>query len=468
MNGRAVTWVLLVLVVLATAGLWWRTQRMREAEAAYRAERLTGRPVEEPLPPEVEQAAEAAQEAQAAKPPEIPATLSTPVLGGKVLRVSDESPLEGAIVEVLGAPRPDGQPAVLCHGNTVPDGSFVFTAPDLAATALRIWCAVPYHPEQPPPAGHPGYRLGECIVQTVPLSPEDARRLDLTIKVDTGWVLWGTVSDTKGQALIGGSVTISEPYAFSTVDPHGQYRIRDLPPSGQPLSLMASGMRVRGATVEMPPPAADQHVVRFDIQLEPAGLIFGKVGWKRGTPRPVMPPVVTVVTPGATTGPVVLRPATVDAVGNYQIDGLSGGNWDLSCAWSAIEGNTQRTYTVYARGVAVEPGATVQHDFLMPGDAALDLQVTGPDGKPRGGLTIELGHVLDASGAALSEVFGVTDADGRCAFTDLAAGTKEVRVMTRPEAQPGAAPTMPERLATQRVELADGPNSATVVVTEAR
>jgi len=181
-----------------------------------------------------------------------------------------------------------------------------------------------------------------------------------------------------------------------------------------------------------------------------------------------MPPVINVVNApgaaGAVDGP---RPGAVDAAGNYQIDGLAEGLWDLSCAWSTIEGATQRTYTVYARSIAVEPGSSVQHDFLLPGDAALDVQVTGADGAPLAGRRVELCHVLDPAAPdapVLSEVFGVTGPDGRCVLTDLAPGAKELRILTQPELQAGVAPAMPERLATQRLVLAEGPNAATVVV----
>jgi len=181
-----------------------------------------------------------------------------------------------------------------------------------------------------------------------------------------------------------------------------------------------------------------------------------------------MPPVINVVNApgaaGAVDGP---RPGAVDAAGNYQIDGLAAGRWDLSCAWSTVEGNTQRTYTVYVRAVAVEQGAVVKQDFLLPGDAALDVLVTGADGAPLAGRRVELCHLLDAAAPespVLSEVFGVTGADGRCALTDLAPGAKELRILTQPELQPGVAPAMPERLATQRLELVEGANAATVVV----
>jgi hypothetical protein len=475
MNSRVVGVAVLVTAVLVAGGLWLRVYRLREERARYEAHRLNNPamlngPRAEPGA-EHGAGASAAPAGRAAAPTPAtiaPATTLAATLGGQVLRVSDESPLEGAVVEVLGAPGPDGQPALLCFTNTVPDGRFVFTAPGLEPSAVRVWFPVNYVAPEPPPAGHPGYRLGNCIVHTEPLAPADRHRLDLTIHVDTGWVLWGTVSDTAGQGVLGGVVNLVEPHEFSLIDPQGQYRLQDLPPVAGPLSLMVSGPRVRSATVEAPPPPAGVHVARFDIHLAPAGMISGQVQWSRASGKPLMPPVVTVLNPppDAVLGSEVTRPAVVDVEGHYQLDGLGPGRWDLSCAWSTVEGNVQRTFTVYARAVAVEPGAQVQHDFVLPGDATLDLTAVGADGAPLAGSRVELCHVLDPADPAspvLSEVFGTTGADGRCTLADLAPGTKEVHLLSPAEVpQPGVAPEMPVRLATERVELAAGSTPLTV------
>lgn len=475
MKSRAVGVGLLVVAVLVAGGLWYRVYRLRQDVARYEARRLNNPAMQNgprAEPGAVLGAAKSAPgEPGAAPSPQAvaPATTLAASLGGQVLRASDESPLDGAIVEVLGATGPDGQPAILSVTNTVPDGRFVFTAPALAATALRVWFPVDYTPPEPPPAGHPGYRMGNCVVHTEPLAPADSHRLDLTIRVDTGWVLWGTVSDTAGQTVVGGVVNVVEPHDYSLIDPQGQYRLRDLPPSAEPLSLMVSGPRVRSATVEAPSPPAGVHVARFDIHLAPAGMIFGGVEWARATGKPLMPPVVTILNPpaDAVPGSEVTRPAVVDFGGRYQLDGLGPGHWDLSCAWSTVEGNVQRTFTVYARGVEVESGAQVQHDFVVPGGATLELTAVGADGAPLAGRRVEVCHVLDPadpSTPVLSEVFGTTGPDGRCTFADLAPGTKEVRLLS-PAAvpQPGQAPEMPERLATERVELAEGSTPLTVV-----
>jgi hypothetical protein len=480
MTSRRLAVGVLVLVALVGGGLWFRVYRLHEELARYEATRLmnpaqlSGAPTpgssalgyagadsEPPAQPAGQPAAEAA--------PAIPAQLAAPTLGGQALRLSDESPLEGAIVEVLGAPGPDGQPAILCVTNTVPDGRFVVTAPDLAATALRVWFPVDYPAPEPPPAGHPGYRLGNCIVHTEPLAPGDGRRLDLKLLVDTGWVLWGTVSDTAGHVVGGGVINLVEPHDFSLIDAQGEYRLRDLPPATGPLALMVSGPRVRGTSIDVPPPAAGEHIARFDIQLAPAGMIFGQVQWSRASGKPVMPPIVTVLNPPADAlpGSEVTRPAAVDVGGRYQLDGLGPGRWDLSCAWSTVEGQVQRTFTVYSRAIEVEAGAQVQHDFMLPGGATLELTATGADGAPLAGCRVELCHVLDpsdAGAAVVSEVFGVTGPDGRCTLADLAPGTKEVRLLGPvAEPQPGVAPVMPQRVATQRVELPDGTTPLTVV-----
>jgi hypothetical protein len=182
-----------------------------------------------------------------------------------------------------------------------------------------------------------------------------------------------------------------------------------------------------------------------------------------------MPPVVTVLNPpaDAVPGSEITRPAVVDFGNRYQLDGLGPGHWDLSCAWSTVEGNVQRTFTVYARGVEVESGAQVQHDFVVPGGATLELTAQAGDGAPLAGRRVEVCHVLDPSdpaSAVLSEVFGSTGPDGRCTFADLAPGTKEVRLLSPATVpQPGVAPEMPERLATERVELAEGSTPLTVV-----
>jgi hypothetical protein len=473
-KSRAIGVGLLVVAVSFAGGLWYRVYRLHEDKARYESRRLNNPALANG--PSAERGAvlgattSAAEPGAAPSPPVVtPATTAAATLGGQVLRVSDESPLEGAIVEVLGAPGPDGQPAILSVTNTVPDGRFVVTAPELAATALRVWFPVDYAPAEPPPAGHPGYRMGNCIVHTEPLAPADSHRLDLTIHVDTGWVLWGTVSDTQGQTVVGGVVNVVEPHDYSLIDPQGQYRLHDLPPSAGPLSLMVSGPRVRSATVEAPSPPAGAHIARFDVHLAPAGMIFGGVEWARATSKPLMPPVVTVLNPpaDAVPGSEITRPAVVDFGNRYQLDGLGPGHWDLSCAWSTVEGNVQRTFTVYARGVVVESGAQVQHDFVLPGGATLELTAVGADGAPLAGRRVELCHVLDPAdpdAPVLSEVFSTTGPDGRCTLADLAPGTKEVRLLSAATVpQPGMAPEMPERLATQRVDLAEGSTPLTVV-----
>ena len=478
MKSRAVGVGLLVVAVLVVGGLWYRLYRLRQDVAAYESRRLNNPGMQNG--PSAEPGAQlgyatsesvAPNAAGAAPTPSsiAPATTLTATLGGQALRLSDESPLDGAIVEVLGAPGSDGTPEVLCVTNSVPDGRFFVTAPGLAPTAIRVWFPVDWEPPEPPPAGHAGFHLGYCVVHTEPLSPADAHRLDLTIHVDTGWVLWGTVSDTAGHTVVGGVVNLIEPHEFSLIDPQGQYRLRDLPPSVGPLALMVSGPGVRSETVEAPAQPADVHVTRFDIHLAPAAMIFGQVQWGRASGKPLMPPLVTVLNPPADTAPgsEITRPAVVDLEGRYQLDGLGPGRWDLSCAWSTVEGNVQRTFTVYARAVELGSGAKVQHDFVLPGGATLELTAKGADGAPLAGRRVEICHVLDPADPAsppLSEVFGTIDADGRCTFADLAPGTKEVRLLSPASVpQPGVPPEMPVRLATERVDLAEGSTPFTIV-----
>lgn len=465
MSRRGLAFGLVALTAVLIAGLRIWTVRANEEQARSRAERLNRPPVN------VEHTYTPASEEAATQPPAfVPARKLVPVLAGKVLRAADDSPLDGAVVEVLGAPGADGRPAVLCRTNTVPDGGFAITAPDLDATALRIWFPVDYEPAEPPPEGHPGFHVGDCVVQTVPLTSGDERRLDLTVRIDTGWILSGTVTDTTGKALTGGTVNIIEPREYSTIDGQGRYLIRDLPPDGKPLSVTASGTRVRSATLEAPPPPPGARAVQFDIQLAPAGMIYGQVTWRRGSSKPGNPPVITVLNPpeGAIPGSAETLAAVVDSEDNYLLDGLGPGSWDLSCAWTTIEGQQQRTFVTYARGVMVGPGEQVKYEFLLPGDATLQLKLTGADGAPLAGHRVEVSHVLDPGNPGspvLREDFLTTSADGACTVTGLAPGTKELTVLGKPAPlEPGVAPAPVERLATQRVAVVDGTNSVTVVV----
>ncbi|HZL99541.1 MAG TPA: carboxypeptidase-like regulatory domain-containing protein [Planctomycetota bacterium] len=442
-----------------------REERLAAASAVAPAQETAGTAAGAPAPA-VEPAAVARLEPPAVEPRAV-ARLE-PTLGGQVLRLADDSPVDGAIVEVLGAPGADGRPTLLCRTNTLPDGRFVLTASGLPATALRLWCSVPYLPAEPPPERHPGYGLGECVVRMLPLAPGDERRLDLTLRLDTGWVLAGTVFDSAGNPLTGGLVTTVEPHASGEIDPQGGFVIRDLPPGGPPLTVIATGEGVRASKLEVQPPA-DARIVRSDIRLEPAGMIYGTISWQGSAPRPLMAPVLTLLNPPeeALPGSPITRPAAVDAEGNFRIDGLGPGSWDLSCAWSTIDGNRQRTFVGYARGVTLGSGERRRQDFALPGTARLALAVAGPDGAPLAGRLVEVCHVLDPEdprSPVLGEVYGTTAADGTCALADLAPGTKELRILDpAPPPQPGVPPQAPRRLATERVTLADGDNPVRVV-----
>jgi hypothetical protein len=199
-------------------------------------------------------------------------------------------------------------------------------------------------------------------------------------------------------------------------------------------------------------------------------MIQGRVTWRGGSAQPNTTPIITLLNPpqGAVPGSTEMLVAAVDGEGNFRLDGLGPGRWDLSCVWTNFEGQQQRSCATYARGIEMGPGAQVQHDFVLPGDAALDIRLTGAGGEPLAGYQVDVGHVLDPAdphSKVLREGFLTAAADGRCTLADLEPGTKELAVHGPPAPlQPGQAPTPVAILATRRVAVVDGPNPVTVIV----
>src|SRR5262245_12277466 len=105
MTARRVAVGLLVLIALVGGVLWARVYRMRAELERYEARRLgnpgllsdAGAPGAAGTDATGSESADAS--AVASAPPALPATLAAPTLGGQVLRLSDESPLDGAVVE---------------------------------------------------------------------------------------------------------------------------------------------------------------------------------------------------------------------------------------------------------------------------------------------------------------------------------------------------------------------------------
>lgn len=464
MSRRGMVVGLVALAAVLSGGSWMYFKGLREEAERHNAERLSGPPVRMELTGKPKNL-----DGTPVVVPMIPAKKIEPTLAGKVLRAADDSPIDAAVVEVLGAPGPDGAPAVLARTNSVPDGGFAFTAPDLAPTALRVWVPVHYRPAAPPPSGHAGFQLGQCVVQTTPVSAQDARKTDFALRIDTGWILEGRVTDAEGKPVTNGSVEVSDPHEMSPVDAEGRYLLRDLPPDGKPLTLIAAGDRVRTATIEAKPAQPGSHVTPLDIRLAPAGMIYGRVTWRRGLNRPSNPPVIQILNPpqDAIVGSGETRTALVDGDQNYKLDGLGPGSWDLRCSWTTSEGNKQRTWVTYARGVKVEAGERVVHEFLLPCDATVDIKVTDAAGKPLADRVVEVAHVLDPldpQSPVLLEARMLTGPNGTCALDELAPGAKELTVMTNPPLpMQGQEPVPPTKLATQRIEIKAGVNPVTVV-----
>ena len=247
------------------------------------------------------------------------------------------------------------------------------------------------------------------VSREVQLEPGDN---ELRFELRPGLELSGTVRSCDGAPLALATVAAETEYSrgaeshqTNTVsDQSGAFRVTGLEPRRYIVTARSPGYADGGP--EEPIEIGDEAVEGLEIMLEPEASIIGAV-------TGLSPPDLNQVEVYAQKGPRS-RDATTDTEGNFSVQGIGPGTWDVT----AIKGDWERTVE---RTVTVERGMT-EVFVELPFERGLRLsgQVVD-DGAPLGGAMLWVGDVSVRA-----------DHEGRFALEGLNPGPNQV-VIYRPD-----------------------------------
>jgi hypothetical protein len=316
-------------------------------------------------------------------------------IGGVVTRLSDGSPLPGALVGV-----PEKPLIALARPLTDADGRFLLASVPASAEAIEILTSGPW-PERR---------------QIVPVEPDRTDLLDLEIVFDSGFVLTGVVRDAVGQAIPGSRVEIGERIAFE-VDEQGAFRQPDVAPGvgAAELRVTASAPGHLRVTERLALPGDSTLPVHVELVLPAAGAIEGRLTDREGLPVAEMSVHVAfqMTDRHGSRAPRKLR-ATSDADGSYRVDHVPEGRYLLhvgdgaglqpegdplgAAAIDTAEmaraaersGLPGRPVGLWVPDVQVTAGETTRLDLTLPAGARVAGRVTDLSGLPVSGARVEM------------------------------------------------------------------------------
>jgi protocatechuate 3,4-dioxygenase beta subunit len=347
-------------------------------------------------------------------------------LGGRVVRMSDGSSLQGVTVELL-AERDAPEPTVLSRTSTWEDGSFLFTGDGPKAKALRLSWA-PEGPEDPEAVPEP-------TIWHARLAADTAGRHDLLVVLDSGWDLTGQVLDERGRGVRSAELLVEPVGRSATADAEGRFVVHDLPRGDVPLTALVKAIGFQLRRLPVTAPLDEAFSAELPVTIERGGMIYGVVTMPRPV-RPAHPPSeVTAISHGPLPADLVPGDFVVSTSrhGSYRIDGLPPGGWSVQCL---AEVSAVASHAAYASGLEVPVGRPVQVNFTVPGPASLSGRLHEA-GRALVGHRIELWHALPLGGdeqQLLRDATTVTDEQGGFVLDGLAPGRKELRVLPPDEA----------------------------------
>jgi hypothetical protein len=355
------------------------------------------------------------------------------VLAGRVVEITTEAPVAGAVV-TLTSPSPDiraPQRPPLRNVMTAADGSFVFR--DLPAGKYTITTtAFGYFRSDYPPHG-------------VDL-PDNAKPTLLTLRVWKYGSISGRVFDERGEPVvgvpvhalkrlsIGGALALRNDATAAETDDRGIFQISNLPPGKYVVSVLASSISVPAALAERIS-AAPNASARFQVtsallpggarQVASDGLRLDDFVLQRLGPSPVLAPDGRVLAFSNTMHPGTADPAAATIV-----------TLDSGESRTGVDIPIQFTPTARVAGVLTGPSGPLNSVAVgLMSQSAADIDSFEPVGMTS----------------------AVTDANGRFVFLAVPAGqyTLQASLVPGTEAGPGVPLSLTQSLTVPDANVTD-------------
>jgi hypothetical protein len=190
-------------------------------------------------------------------------------LDGTLRRRSDLSGLHHAQIVALGPEDAEGRATVLAGCFTERDGTFAFADldPTRPPTGLKITWLESYVDRSAEPDFSRSSPTGrtETLVHELPAT--HAWWTGLTLTLDTGWILYGRVTDSAGAPVHRALVHVGLPNAET--GPDGRFRLRDVRRGPPPVPVVVRSTAHAPLTLDISPPREDEWIETLDVVLVP-------------------------------------------------------------------------------------------------------------------------------------------------------------------------------------------------------
>ncbi len=334
---------------------------------------------EKPAPPsrvaQVERLPAAAEPVAAREPAAVPVRR----ISGRVVRLSDETPLGGAAVSrVLKVGQPAGSAAYDAAITDAEDGHFTLSGVPLDETEVAV-------------------DFDDTLTRetaTYPL-PQVAGDIDgLLLTYDSGFLITGRVTDTVGSPLVGASASVGSRTPALT-DENGRFELRDVVPASERLSVdvwaQAPWFARETRAVNAPPDS--RQLAHVELQLLGSGAIEGRVTDPTGQAVPDSEVRITAsMTASHGEASAEYLVTRTDAEGHYRLDHVLEGRYLVQVGSETLP--PADLAPRWIPDIFVQTGVTTRLDVELDHGALIEGRVTDASGVPLTGSRVTLERLV--------------------------------------------------------------------------